>query len=92
MNTAETVLATAIPYITSDFHRIDDVSWYGSAYLLTEMAFQPTFGKIYTLFDARITYLVSIVICKHPSQLSRVNFNLHKSKEVLFYVQLPQTL
>ncbi|KAF8861348.1 MFS general substrate transporter [Acephala macrosclerotiorum] len=56
------ILATAIPRITSDFHNLNDVGWYGSAYLLTEMAFQPTFGRIYTFFDARITYLVSIVI------------------------------
>ncbi|KAI8682224.1 MFS domain-containing protein [Fusarium keratoplasticum] len=56
------ILATAIPKITSDFRRLDDVPWYGSAYLLTEMAFQPTFGRLYTLFDARILYLVSIII------------------------------
>ncbi|RSM13827.1 hypothetical protein CDV31_005697 [Fusarium ambrosium] len=56
------ILATAIPKITSDFRRLDDVPWYGSAYLLTEMAFQPTFGRLYTLFDARILYLTSIMI------------------------------
>ncbi|RSL75153.1 hypothetical protein CEP51_011142 [Fusarium floridanum] len=56
------ILATAIPKITSDFRRLDDVPWYGSAYLLTEMAFQPTFGRLYTLFDARILYLTSIII------------------------------
>ncbi|OHE92728.1 major facilitator superfamily transporter [Colletotrichum orchidophilum] len=57
------ILATAIPKITSDFHRLNDVPWYGSAYLFTEMAFQPTFGRLYTLFNARILYLMSIVIC-----------------------------
>ncbi|RSM03805.1 hypothetical protein CEP52_007171 [Fusarium oligoseptatum] len=56
------ILATAIPKITSDFRRLDDVPWYGSAYLLTEMAFQPTFGRLYTLFDARILYITSIII------------------------------
>ncbi|KAH8815990.1 major facilitator superfamily transporter [Xylogone sp. PMI_703] len=56
------ILSTAIPRITSDFHQLDDISWYGSAYLLTEMSFQPTFGRIYSSFDARTTYLVSIVI------------------------------
>ncbi|KAG9250060.1 major facilitator superfamily domain-containing protein [Emericellopsis atlantica] len=56
------ILATAIPKITSDFGRLDDVPWYGSAYLLTEMAFQPTFGRLYSLFDARILYLSSIFV------------------------------
>ncbi|KAK1481020.1 major facilitator superfamily transporter [Colletotrichum tamarilloi] len=57
------ILATAIPKITSDFHRLNDVPWYGSAYLFTEMAFQPTFGRLYTLFNARVLYLTSVIIC-----------------------------
>lgn len=50
--------------MTSDFHKLDDVSWYGSAYLLTEMAFQPTFGRLYSIFDAKILYLISILVCE----------------------------
>lgn len=45
---------------------LEDVSWYGSAYLLTEMSFQPTFGRLYTLIDAKLLYLTSVIICKHP--------------------------
>lgn len=30
-----TIISTAIPSITDDFHALDDVGWYGSAYLLT---------------------------------------------------------
>jgi hypothetical protein len=30
-----TIIATAIPRITDDFHALQDVGWYGSAYLLT---------------------------------------------------------
>ena len=56
--------ATAIPSITSDFSQIEDAPWYGSAYLLTEMSFQPTFGRLYSLFDPKILYLISIAICK----------------------------
>jgi len=40
------------------------VGWYGSAYLLTEMSFQPIFGRFYTFFDKRLTYLASILICE----------------------------
>jgi len=42
----ETIIATAIPRITDHFHRLDDVGWYGSAYLLTNAAFQLFFGKV----------------------------------------------
>ncbi|MCJ1309676.1 hypothetical protein MMC25_003336 [Agyrium rufum] len=64
------ILATAIPHITATFHRLDDVSWYGSAYLLTEIAFQPTFGRLYKLFDHKILYLISILIFEGGSILS----------------------
>ena len=30
-----TILGTAIPRITDQFHSIDDIGWYGSAYMLT---------------------------------------------------------
>ncbi|KAI5463883.1 major facilitator superfamily domain-containing protein [Mariannaea sp. PMI_226] len=63
------ILATAIPKITSDFGRLADVPWYGSAYLLTEMAFQPTFGRLYSLFDARLLYLFSIILFEGGSIL-----------------------
>lgn len=62
--------ATAIPRITSDFQGLDDISWYGSAYLLTEMAFQPTFGRLYSLFDPKVLYLLSIIVCELCSDSS----------------------
>ncbi|EXF77956.1 major facilitator superfamily transporter [Colletotrichum fioriniae PJ7] len=69
------ILATAIPKITSDFHRLNDVPWYGSAYLFTEMAFQPTFGRLYTLFNARILYLTSVIIFEAGSILCAASPN-----------------
>ena len=33
-----TIIATAIPKITDEFHSIPDVSWYGSAYMITSGA------------------------------------------------------
>ena len=49
----QTIIATAIPRITDDFHSIGDIGWYGSAYFLTTTALQPTFGRIYTIFSVR---------------------------------------
>ena len=39
---AEQEPATAIPHITSEFHSIDDVGWYGAVYELSVTALQPT--------------------------------------------------
>ncbi|TLD18041.1 hypothetical protein PspLS_10366 [Pyricularia sp. CBS 133598] len=36
--------------------------WYGSAYMLTNCALQPMFGKFYTHFDVKWTYLSSLLI------------------------------
>jgi hypothetical protein len=47
----QTIIATAIPKITDEFSSIRDIGWYGSAYLLTATAFQPTYGKLYTIFS-----------------------------------------
>lgn len=33
------IIVTAIPRITSDFHSLGDVGWYGSAYLLSRYAY-----------------------------------------------------
>ena len=57
-----TIIATAIPRITDHFHSIDDVGWYGSAYLLTTCAFQLMFGKFYTYFSIKWVYLTAIFI------------------------------
>lgn len=54
------ILATAIPKITSDFNSLGDVGWYGSSYLLTTTALQPSFGRIYTYFNVKYTYLIAI--------------------------------
>ncbi|KAK4085192.1 uncharacterized protein Triagg1_182 [Trichoderma aggressivum f. europaeum] len=40
-----TIVSTSIPKITSDFNSLDDVGWYGSAYLLTNCCFQLFFGN-----------------------------------------------
>lgn len=56
------ILGTAIPRITTDFHSLADVSWYGSAYLLTVTAFQPLFGNLYKYFNAKVVYLASLVV------------------------------
>ncbi|KAJ7055580.1 DHA14-like major facilitator [Mycena amicta] len=57
-----TIIATAIPHITDQFKSLDDVGWYGSAYLLTTAATQLLFGKFYTFLPVKWVYVVAIVI------------------------------
>ncbi|KAK4546220.1 hypothetical protein LTR36_002357 [Oleoguttula mirabilis] len=57
-----TIISTAIPRITDEFHAIDDVGWYGSAYLLTTCAFQLFFGKLYTFMSLKWVYLSAIFV------------------------------
>jgi len=55
-----TIVATAIPKITDEFHGLDQIAWYGSAFFLTLASFQSTWGKAYKYFPLKITFLTSI--------------------------------
>jgi EmrB/QacA subfamily drug resistance transporter len=57
-----TIIATAIPRITTVFDSLNDVGWYGSSYLLTTTSLQPSFGKIYTYFNVKWTYIIALFI------------------------------
>ena len=62
MGLDRSILATAIPKITSEFNSIDDVAWYGSSYLLTTCAFQLPFGKLYAEFTAKWVFIAALAI------------------------------
>ncbi|RMZ83967.1 hypothetical protein DV737_g1334, partial [Chaetothyriales sp. CBS 132003] len=64
-----TIIATAIPRITTVFNSLDDVGWYGSAYLLTTTSLQPSFGKVYTYFNIKWTYISALFIFEFGSVL-----------------------
>ena len=57
-----TIIATAIPHITTVFDSLNDVGWYGSSYLLTTTSLQPSFGKVYTYFNIKWTYLFALIV------------------------------
>ncbi|KAH0272172.1 putative major facilitator superfamily transporter, partial [Aureobasidium melanogenum] len=57
------IIATAIPKITTQWpDALNDVGWIGSSYLLTTTSLQPSFGKVYTYFDVKWTYLSALII------------------------------
>ena len=68
-----TIVGTAIPRITDEFHSLDQVGWYGSAFFLTVAAFQPTWGKALKYFDLKLAYLLSIFIFELGSLICGVS-------------------
>lgn len=54
------IISTAIPQITDDFHSQTDIGWYGSAYMLTNCAFQLSFGKFYTFYSVKYVFITAI--------------------------------
>ncbi|KAJ5193545.1 hypothetical protein N7449_009687 [Penicillium cf. viridicatum] len=57
-----TIISVAIPKITTEFHNLNDVGWYASAYLLPGCAFQLLAGKLYTHFNIREVLFGAIFI------------------------------
>lgn len=64
-----TIIAVAVPKISTSFRAFDDIQWYGSAYLLTVTALQPAFGSVYRYFSAKNVYLLSILLFEVGSVL-----------------------
>jgi hypothetical protein len=54
------IIATAIPRITSEFNSTGDIGWYGSAYSFAMCACQPIAGKLYTSFAMKVR------LCRAP--------------------------
>jgi predicted MFS family arabinose efflux permease len=73
--TLQTIVATAIPSITDEFHSLDQVGWYGSAFFLTVAAFQATWGKAYKYFPLKLTFLITILIFEVGSLICAVANN-----------------
>lgn len=66
------IIVTAIPRITSQFHSLTDVGWYGTAYLFANSAVQPLTGRLYSRFGSKHTFLVFLGIFELGSLLCGV--------------------
>lgn len=58
----QTIVGTAIPKITDEFHGLSQVSWYGSAYFMCFGGFQSSWGKASKYFNLKWTYVLSVCI------------------------------
>ncbi|KAK8102080.1 hypothetical protein PG984_015226 [Apiospora sp. TS-2023a] len=57
-----TIITTAIPSITNDFHSLEDVGWYGSAMFFPMAATQSVWGKAYKYFPVKVVFFFGILI------------------------------
>lgn len=58
----KTIVGTAIPKITDEFHGLSQVSWYGSAYFMCLGGFQSSWGKAYRYFNLKWTFILTVAI------------------------------
>ncbi|KAI9289662.1 major facilitator superfamily domain-containing protein [Umbelopsis sp. AD052] len=56
----QTIVTVALPRIASDFNALADISWVGSAFLITSTAFQGLYGKCSTIFGYKIMILFAM--------------------------------
>ncbi|KFY81392.1 hypothetical protein V500_11456 [Pseudogymnoascus sp. VKM F-4518 (FW-2643)] len=57
-----TIVATAIPKITDQFHSVSEIGWYGSSFFLTVASFTSPWGKLFKYFTLKWTYLLAVFI------------------------------
>ncbi|KAL8704959.1 MAG: hypothetical protein Q9201_001905 [Fulgogasparrea decipioides] len=57
-----TIISVATPKISTQFHSLDDVGWYGAAYLMTLTAFTPVASNFYNNFNPKFVYLGFIAV------------------------------
>lgn len=55
MSLDSSIIATAIPRITSQFNSTSDIAWYGSAYSFSMCALQPISGKLFSSFSLKVS-------------------------------------
>ena len=65
----QTIIATAIPHITDEFHSLNQVGWYASALFITVAATQSAWGKAFKYFSIKLVYLLSILVFELGSLL-----------------------
>ncbi|KAJ2959840.1 hypothetical protein NQZ79_g4765 [Umbelopsis isabellina] len=56
----QTIVTVALPRIASDFNALSDISWVGSAFLLTSTAFQGLYGKCSSIFGYKYMILFAL--------------------------------
>ncbi|KAJ2795742.1 hypothetical protein H4R21_004987, partial [Coemansia helicoidea] len=57
-----TIVTTAIPKISLEFHALSEATWIATAYMLTTTALQPLYGRLSDTFGRTPTLIVAIAV------------------------------
>ncbi|OZJ02779.1 hypothetical protein BZG36_03484 [Bifiguratus adelaidae] len=72
----QTIVSATLPVIASQFNALNQISWIGTSYLLTNTAFQPLFGRFSDIFGRKPTFLAAITIFLIGSVLCGASQNI----------------
>src|SRR4051794_3122450 len=72
----QSIVGTALPRITSELGGLDKLSWVVTAYLLTQTASTPLWGKISDLYGRKLIFQAAIVIFLIGSLMSGLAQNI----------------
>ncbi|KAH8804570.1 major facilitator superfamily domain-containing protein [Xylogone sp. PMI_703] len=75
MSLDSSIIATAIPRITSQFNSTGDIGWYGSAYSFAMCALQPIAGKLFASFAIKELFLACLAVFELGSLLCATAVN-----------------
>ncbi|KAF9947264.1 hypothetical protein BGZ72_010742 [Mortierella alpina] len=64
------IVSTSIPAITKEYNSLGDISWLGTAYMMTSTAFQPLYGKVSDIFGRKLTMIFANVMFLAGSAVS----------------------
>ena len=78
-----TIIATAVPRITDEFHALGDIGWYGSAYMSTTSCAQLVYGRIYKFYDMKWC-VFAMVPCPFLSLIVRYMYRTFLISIVVF--------
>jgi EmrB/QacA subfamily drug resistance transporter len=65
----QTIVSTAMPRIVSDLNGLDLLAWVSTAYLLTNTAMVPIYGKLSDIYGRKIVLISGIIIFLTASML-----------------------
>ncbi|KAG9327041.1 hypothetical protein KVV02_006518 [Mortierella alpina] len=64
------IVSTSIPAITKEYNSLGDISWLGTAYMMTSTAFQPLYGKVSDIFGRKLTMIFANIMFLLGSAIS----------------------
>ena len=92
----QTIIATSLYRIGTDFNALNKIAWVATSYLLTATAFQPTYGKFSDIFGRKITFLFAILIFELGSLLCGLAPNMVirgcGKRQIIFHLYLISNL